>query len=263
MKTAAFYTLGCRTNQVDTESLCALLTRNGYKRVPPYTSAKLHIINTCSVTNRADSKGYQLIRKVIKADPEGFVVVIGCSAQYNADSIAGISGVDLVLGNVEKENILKYLSQNAGKNLVSNIKKAKSVHYGPGCGVPDKSRASLKIQDGCDNYCSYCIVPHVRGRSRSQAPGNILSEAQRFVALGYKELVLTGIHIGLYSHSGCDLYNLLKSILDLPGEFRLRLSSIHPDELSPGLMDIILNHPKSCNHLHISIQHSDTKILDN
>ncbi|MEW6040731.1 MAG: tRNA (N(6)-L-threonylcarbamoyladenosine(37)-C(2))-methylthiotransferase MtaB [Elusimicrobiota bacterium] len=260
-KTVALYTLGCRVNQYDTESLFTQLIGNGYSRVKSFSRADIHVINTCSVTKRADIKSRQLIRKVIRCDPWGRIVVIGCSVQHAPENFMNIKGVHLALGNVEKECLLKYLKRPYSGLHVSPIHMAKNVNYGSFCSFPEKCRANLKIQDGCDRFCSYCIIPFVRGASRSHNPYKIIDEAGRLISLGYREIVLTGIQIGQYSSSGWDLKKLLENLAGLSGEFRIRLSSVNPDDLNNEILDLILYHPKICRHLHISLQHGDNEVL--
>jgi threonylcarbamoyladenosine tRNA methylthiotransferase MtaB len=189
-------------------------------------------------------------------------VVIGCSVQNDPEALSSIKGVELVLGNIEKENLISHLTGSGGRASVSSIKKARLVHYGPCCGVPEKTRANLKVQDGCDQFCSYCIVPYVRGASRSEKPARVLSEAKRLVETGYRELVLTGIHIGQYKKDGIDFTRLLKKIVSLPGNFRVRISSINPDEMDGEFLGLVLSNPRICRHLHISMQHAYNPLLE-
>jgi len=249
----AFTTLGCKINQYETERMRHDLAQDGNTFVPFDAEADVYVINTCSVTAKADAQCRQLIKAAAKRNQQARVVVTGCYAETRPDEIKGIRGVSLVLGNEGKSNIATHLGTGKGT----------ANHRPPSVmAVQERTRAFLKIQDGCDNFCSYCIVPYARGRSRSADPGEVLREFNRLVQAGYTEIVLTGIHIGMYGTDlGADLNltKLISSLNDRRGDARLRLSSIEPHEVTEGIMQLIGK--GICRHLHIPLQSGDDAIL--
>ena len=249
----AFTTLGCKINQYETERMRHDLAQDGNTFVPFDAEADVYVINTCSVTAKADAQCRQLIKAAAKRNQQARVVVTGCYAETRPDEIKGIPGVSLVLGNEGKSNIATHLGTGKGT----------ANHRPPSVmAVQERTRAFLKIQDGCDNFCSYCIVPYARGRSRSADPGEVLREFNRLVQAGYTEIVLTGIHIGMYGTDlGADLNltKLISSLNDRRGDARLRLSSIEPHEVTEGIMQLIGK--GICRHLHIPLQSGDDAIL--
>jgi threonylcarbamoyladenosine tRNA methylthiotransferase MtaB len=258
--TIAVYTLGCRTNQFDSESIFAQFKKYGYLRVPEYSEADIHLVNTCTVTNKGNQKGRQLIRKLVRSNI-GKVVVTGCSAQEDAQAIADL-GVDLVVDNANKKNLYRHLEQLHQRIVSSPIRRIKSLEQTPIEQFGSKARAHLKIQDGCNQYCTYCIIPQVRGRSRSLKPEQLLSQLQKLINHGYKEIVLTGIHVGHYQYGDMRFSDILGRILEEPGEFRVRLSAIEPREVNSRVMDLFTRHPqKLCRHLHVAIQSASDSVL--
>lgn len=276
MRSVAFHTLGCKVNQYDTQAMREVLTKD-YRIVSSKEGADIYIINTCTVTNRADQKSRQKIRNIIRENPEALVAVIGCYAQRFPQKIAEIQGVDLILGNGEKIEITSFL--NGGEKnsrpeiFVKNIDSysrydtlSVSKHH-------LHTRAFVKIQDGCQNYCSYCIIPYVRGKERSRPLENILEEIKGLVRNGFKEIVLTGIRLGSWGQdlNGRALHHtvqgrvalavLLERVSGIEGLKRIRLSSIEPRDLNEELIDRIAQLPKVCPHLHIPLQSGDNKIL--
>lgn len=268
-KKAALYTLGCKLNQFETMFMQEQLETSGYMIVPFKDKADVYVINTCTVTNKADYHSRMKIRQAIEINPEAFIVAAGCSVQIDPLKLAKISGVDLLLGNTEKGDLIKYLvpmgKRRPPEIRVSNIsreKKFRSQFINHFCGY---TRAFLKIQEGCNQHCSYCIVPKARGRSRSADAEVIFKQAHTLIKSGYKELVLTGIHLGRY---GCDLEGEVSTLADLlegliagHKSIRLRLSSIEPTEFTPALKKLVTQSSHICAHLHIPLQSGDNCLL--
>jgi threonylcarbamoyladenosine tRNA methylthiotransferase MtaB len=265
-KRASLHTLGCRLNQSETNILAEKLTEAGYELVPFGDSADLAIINTCTVTHEADAKSRKLVRQFIRANPEAYTAVIGCYAQMGAKALAEIEGVDLIIGNQEKLNVLDYVA--AGKNDAALIVRDRierddfEIEFS-GVGVPLHRRANLKIQDGCDFMCSFCVIPFARGRARSRALDNLLEEARSLVARGAKELVLTGVNIGTYAWEGKSVLEVIAALNDLEGVARLRISSIEPttipDELFAWMADPA---HKLVPYLHVPLQAGSDQVLE-
>ena len=267
MRSVAFHTLGCKVNQYDTQAMIEALVKD-CRIVSNKERADIYIINTCTVTNRADQKSRQQIRNAIRKNPEAFIAVTGCYAQRFPQKIAEIQGVDLILGNREKNGIASFI--NGGEKnpepeiFVENIDSysrydtlSVSKHH-------SHTRAFVKIQDGCQNYCSYCIIPYVRGKQRSRPLKDTLEEIRELVRNGYKEIVLTGIRLGSWRedlNGGVALTTLLEKVAEIEDLKRVRLSSIEPEDLDEDLIDRIAQIPKVCPHLHIPLQSGDDKIL--
>jgi threonylcarbamoyladenosine tRNA methylthiotransferase MtaB len=263
---AAIFTLGCRTNQYDEVIIARNLMDAGFVIVPPDQTADLYVINTCTVTQRADADSRKAARKALKLNPDAFVAVVGCLSQRSSDMIKLIDGVDLILGNKEKYNLSTHLPNPLKKNISPRVITSEpetEKSFGSTVSVPlSRSRALLKIQDGCDQYCSYCIVPYVRGKPRSLPRYEVLNRIAELVADGYREVVLTGIHLGIWGKdTGESLADLIRTLDGLDGEFRIRLSSIEPMELTDELVDLVMSSPRICRHLHIPIQSASNKVL--
>lgn len=262
------YTLGCKVNIFESESVSSTLDKNGYIRVDNNEIADLYIINTCTVTNKSDSKSRKVIRSAIKKNPDAIVVVMGCYAQLAKDEISEIDGVDIILGNDDKSKVYEIVEQYKKDNkqvvMVSDIMKSKVMSDLATDTFYENTRAFLKIQDGCNNFCSFCIIPYARGLMRSKPKEQVLKEVSELVNNGYLEIVLTGIHTGGYG-SDLDNYNitdLVKDILDVPGLLRLRISSIEMNQIDDELINIINSNPKFAKHLHIPIQSGSTSVLE-
>jgi len=270
VKTVAFHTLGCKVNQVETEQIKEDFIKRGYSVVDFNDVADVYIINTCTVTHVSDRKSRAMVRRAIRKNPRAIIAAIGCMAQINAKQLADIKGVDLVVGNSDKEKIADII-----ENLAMKKNQEARVITGP-IRVEDKlkpvifsrqhqrTRAFIKIQDGCQSFCSYCIVPYTRGPVRSKLPESVIKEIKQLLSIGYREIVLTGIHTGLYGSdlNGWDLAKLLRVILDqVEGDYRIRLSSIEPLEMSEQLVDIIALEQRLCRHFHISLQSGSDKVL--
>ncbi|MBR1698123.1 MAG: tRNA (N(6)-L-threonylcarbamoyladenosine(37)-C(2))-methylthiotransferase MtaB [Anaerovibrio sp.] len=230
--------------------------------------ADVYVINTCSVTSFGDKKSRQLIRRVQRLNPKAIIAVTGCYSQAAPDEVKAIEGVRVVLGTSDRANIVNYVEQAMAEDgiidRVDDIMKARDFEEIPLYEMPARTRAFLKIQEGCTNFCSYCIIPYTRGPLRSRKLESIRSEAQKLLDHGFKEIVLTGIHLGAYGKDfkdGTSLYDAAKTVLELPGLRRLRLSSLESIELSKELLDLIKNHPKFSHHLHLPLQAGSDEVL--
>ncbi len=267
-KTIAFATLGCKLNQADTQEMETLLASRGYRAVPFEETAQVYVINTCTVTARADFSDRQMIRRAIARNPDALIVVTGCLAQTNPAAVARIPGVDLIVGNQEKYDLARLLGSltKSAKPLVrvGEIQTAAGLPVAPVTHLRGRSRAFVKIQDGCQHRCAFCIVPFARGGSRSQQPDVVVDLASRLVENGYGELVLTGVDMG---HYGWDLVPrttlaaLIRRLVNLPGLRRLRLSSILPPYFSAELIEVIAGSPMISPHLHIPLQSGSDRVL--
>ena len=261
----ALHTLGCRLNQSETNILTQKFQRDGYEVVPFTEAADVGVINTCTVTNEADAKSRKMVRAFIRRNPEAYVAVIGCYAQMDPETLREIEGVDLVVGNQEKLNILDYV--NAGKNdqpLVVRdqiLNDSFSINFETL--TQNTRRANLKVQDGCDFMCSFCVIPFARGRARSRDLDNLLEEAQALVTGGAKEIVLTGVNIGTYEEQEFRLGEVVDRLNTIDGLLRIRISSIEPTTIQESLLDR-MNSPDHAlvPHLHIPLQSGSNKILE-
>jgi threonylcarbamoyladenosine tRNA methylthiotransferase MtaB len=268
MTTIAITTLGCKVNQFESEALMASIEEKGYTLVPFGEKADITIINTCTVTHRADFQARQLIRRAYRSHPDSLIVVTGCYAQVEAEKVAGIEGVSYVLGNVEKDRLGELLPRlqegEAPRIRVADIQEERSFCDNPLYSFHYHTRAFLKIQDGCDSRCSYCIVPRARGPSRSLQPEKVLKHLRALKERGFKEVVLTGIHISTYGRDLDPPFPLERLIEEAENEGtpdRIRLSSLEPVDFSPGLISLLSESGKVCPHLHIPVQSGDDEIL--
>ena len=265
--TVALATLGCRLNQVESQEIGALLERRGFRIVDPGAHAQVYVVNTCTVTGRADLSDRQIIRRIARENPEAYLVVTGCLAQTDPEA-AAIAGVDLVVGNQEKyrlPELLGSLTKRARPAVaVADITGARDVPIAPFARVAGRSRAFVKIQDGCQHRCAFCIVPAARGRSRSQEPKVVLDQVRALAAAGYLDVTLTGVDIG---HYGWDLYpratlaSLLRELAGVEGLRWLRLSSVLPSYFTPALVDAVTTLPVMAPHLHLPLQSGSDRIL--
>lgn len=260
-------TLGCKVNQYESAALAEDLQQKGCELVPFKCFADVYIINTCTITGISDFQSRQLIRRAHRVNPQAKIIVTGCYAQVAAADIAKIEGVALVVGNDRKNTIPELLlGSNAG---TENIPGADIFRQKEFCSMPlsrftNRSRAYLKIQDGCDSFCSYCIVPFARGRSRSMSEREVLFAVNNLSEHGYSEIVLTGIHLGAYGHDHnppSNLASALGRIIDQAGNARIRLSSIEPREITDDLLQLFNKKDIVCPHLHIPLQSGDDRIL--
>lgn len=260
MKKAAFYTLGCKVNQYETEALSGLFKKAGYMVVDFNEAADIYVINTCTVTGMSARKSRQAIRRAKSINPAAIVVVAGCYAQTASEEIAAIPGVDLVIGTNERGRIIEYVRRiEAGEgrlNAVGSIMDVKTFEELKVDTYTEHTRAFLKIQEGCSQYCAYCIIPYARGPIRSRAPENVTEEVERLAAGGYKEIVLTGIHLASYGKDlkNTSLLDIIRKIHEIPGIERIRLGSIEPTTVTAEFVDAVREMGKLCPHYHISLQ---------
>ena len=268
MKTVAIATLGCKINQFESEVLTESIEKEGYRIVPFGEKADITIINTCTVTHRADFQSRQMVRRAHRSSSDTLLIVTGCYAQVDPEKLSKIEGVKYLLGNQEKTRIPSFLSLMERGELpkiqVDDIRKEVLFADTPLHSFHHHTRAFLKVQDGCDARCSYCIVPNARGRSRSLAPERVLDHLKELKQKGYKEAVLTGIHLGAYGFDlgpAVSLEDLLGRVEKEETPSRIRLSSIEPRDFSPGLIALLSRSRKICPHLHIPIQSGDDEIL--
>jgi len=265
-RTAALATLGCKTNQFESAAMRERLEQAGYRIVPFEAGADLVVVNTCTVTAATDAQSRNLVRRARRMNPSCRVVVTGCYAQIDPGALAELPGVSVVIGNEEKRDLLDYLDRGRMERVleVGDIRRAEGACVPPLSSFADRSRAFVQIQNGCDAYCSYCIIPHARGPSRSVPVEQVLKQVENLAARGFPEIVLTGIHIGGYG-SDLDprqsLTGLLGRLEQLDGLRRLRLGSVEPTEIDPGLVDWLESSPVACPHLHIPLQSGDDHVL--
>ena len=264
MSTVAFHTFGCKLNFSETSTISRMFKENGYQRTTITNNPDKVIINTCSVTENADKRCRDLIKKIKKQSPSTKITIVGCYAQLKAESIIGIDGVDKVLGAKEKFDIKNYLDNYNGYKK-SNIKEVNEFHTT--FSVDDRTRSFLKIQDGCNYGCSFCTIPMARGRSRSSSNQEVLNNINSLIKRGSKEIILSGINIGDYGiikgKRKFTFYSLIKEINQIKTNVRFRISSIEPNLLSDEIIDLVYNSDKFVNHFHIPLQSGNNKILKN
>lgn len=264
MSRVSFHTLGCKLNYAETSTIARDFKAQGYKTVPFETAADVTVINTCTVTEQAEAKCRNAIRRALRANPDTFVIVTGCYAQLRPEEIAQIPGVDVVLGAQEKFQIFSLLKafekQPQTQVAVSCIDDV--VAFGPSYSSGERTRAFLKVQDGCDYTCSFCTIPQARGKSRSAPIPETLRSAREVIEKGYKEIVLSGINIGLYGQEhGTDLLALLYELDQLEGVERFRISSIEPNLLTDDILRFVAESNKFQPHFHIPLQSGDNEVL--
>lgn len=262
MKTVAFITLGCKVNQYETNAMTQKFIEKGYKAVEHSEKADIYIINTCTVTNMSDRKSRQMLRRVKELNQKSIVVACGCYAQIAKNELQKIEEIDLILGNNEKNNIVKYVEEYKEKQqkqieIEDVMQKREFVDFG-NVTYTEKTRAVIKVQDGCDRFCSYCIIPYARGRVRSRKPESILSEIKKIAEEGIKEVVVTGIHVASYgkdfNEKKYKLIDLLEEINEIDGIERIRLGSIEPLLIDEEFMERLIKLKKVCHHFHLSLQ---------
>lgn len=268
MPTVAFHTLGCKVNHYETESIWQLFEKDGYERKEFETAADVYVINTCTVTNTGDKKSRQVIRRAIRQNPNAVICVTGCYAQTSPAEVMAIPGVDIVVGTQDREKMLGYIEEYKAErepiNGVSNIMKARVYEELDVPAFTDRTRASLKIQEGCNNFCTFCIIPWARGLLRSRKPESVLAQAQQLVDAGYKEIVLTGIHTAGYGEDMKE-YNFAQLLRDLEhkvtGIKRLRISSIEASQVTDEVIEVIDQSTIIARHLHIPLQSGSDTVL--
>lgn len=268
MPTIAFYTLGCKVNNYETEAISELFSNAGYKRVDFNEIADVYVINTCTVTNTGDKKSRQIIRRAIRKNPEAIICVTGCYAQTKPNEISKIEGVDIIIGTNGREKIVelvnKFKKSREPITYVKDLFRDVSFENIPVINYESRTRANLKIQEGCQNFCTYCIIPFARGKMRSKDKDSVIRETQNLVNHGHKEVILTGIHTGGY---GVDFenYGLADLILDIEKEVkgieRLRISSIEISQIDKKMLDVMKNSKILANHLHVPLQSGSDTVL--
>ena len=272
-KKVALHTLGCKLNFSETSAIGNQFLKNGFDIIDFGESnsasneyADIYVFNTCTVTENAEKECRQLVRRALRKNPEAFVIVTGCYAQLRPQEITAIDGVDAVLGSNEKFNVFSIINNFEKRNLaciyVSSIEESNEFGYAHSTDADSRTRAYFKIQDGCDYKCSFCTIPLARGKSRSMNPDEIILEFKELLRKGYKEIILTGVNVGDYGKNyDTNLFALLKKMTKIPGDFRIRISSIEPNLLSDDIINLTSDSEKLCNHFHIPLQSASKKIL--
>lgn len=274
-RSVAFYTLGCKLNFSETSSLGKLFEKQGYLEVPFQHGADIYVINTCSVTDFADRKCRQIVRRALRLRPEAFVVVVGCYAQLKPEEIANIPGVDLVLGAAEKFRILDFieeLTKAPGKGMVAAGEIRQVNDFVNAFSFGDRTRSFLKVQDGCDYKCTFCTIPLARGRSRSDTVSNVVANAQEIAAMGIKEIVLTGVNIGDFGNGTAVIegekpkkqalfIDLIKALDEVEGIERFRISSIEPNLCTDEIIEFVAQSKRFVPHFHMPLQSGNDKQL--
>lgn len=265
---AAFATLGCKVNQYETESMEGLFKTHGYELVSFSEEADVYVINTCSVTQLGEKKSRQLIRRAHRMNPAAVVAVTGCYAQAEAETIRAMEGVGVVIGTRERGRIVELVEEamtsGQTQDVVGNIMEADTFEDIPLTEWPLRTRAFLKIQEGCTNFCTYCIIPYTRGPLRSRPVDSIREEARRLAEGGFHEIVLTGIHLGAYGRDltdDIDLADAAQAVLDAGGIKRLRIGSLESIEVSPKLLALLKEDGRICHHLHLPLQAGHDVVL--
>jgi len=263
-KKVAYHTLGCKLNFAETSAIGKQLSDEGFVKAKPGEQADVCIINTCSVTDTADHKCRQAINRLNRLHPNSIMVVTGCYAQLKPDEIANIEGVDLVLGANEKYSILDYLNKRDDTKTgeIHRAEIAKVKEFKPSCSRDDRTRFFLKVQDGCDYFCTYCTIPFARGRSRNATIAETLDMAKQAIAEGAKEIVLSGVNTGDFGRStGENFFDLVKALDALPDEIRFRISSIEPNLLTDELIEFVSKSRHFMPHFHIPLQSGSNEVL--
>lgn len=270
MAKIAFYTLGCKVNQADTASMENLFLRSGHQLVSFDGEADVYIINTCVVTNTGQRKSRQTIHRAIRKNPNALIVVTGCYPQTAAEEVKAIAGVDMIIGNQDRAQIVQLVEERLAHrqtdtlDAVHKLTASTAFEEMAAGDITDKTRAFLKIQEGCNQFCTYCIIPYARGPLRSRSLESIRTETQRLISAGFKEIVLIGIHLGCYGKENPDgptLYDAVKTVLDVPGVQRLRLGSLESVEVEPRLLTLMQEDARFCRHLHLPLQSGCNKVL--
>lgn len=264
-KIAAYYTLGCKLNFAETSTIGKALAKQGVRKARPGEKADICVVNTCSVTELADKKCRQAIRRIGKQHPDAFIVVTGCYAQLKPEEVSHIEGVDLVLGAEQKLDILAYLDDLKKKETGGAViaSPSKDIHtFSPSCSADDRTRHFLKVQDGCDYFCSYCTIPFARGRSRNGTIASLVRQAEEVAAQGGKEIVLTGVNIGDFGKStGETFIDLIRALDEVEGIARYRISSIEPNLITDEAIDFVAASRRFAPHFHIPLQSGSNTVL--
>ncbi|MEO8232413.1 MAG: tRNA (N(6)-L-threonylcarbamoyladenosine(37)-C(2))-methylthiotransferase MtaB [Ignavibacteriota bacterium] len=265
-QTVALHTLGCKLNFSETSTIGNHFLQNGFSLVDMKDKADVYVFNTCSVTENAEKECRQLVRRVLRNNPQAYVIVTGCYAQLRADEIAAIDGVDAVLGSNEKFEIFSLIKDFNKKDLsciyVSPKDELNKFGLASSTDADSRTRAYFKIQDGCDYKCTFCTIPLARGKSRSMNPDLVIEDFKNLIKQGYKEIILTGVNVGDYGKSfELDFFSLLKKLIQVEGNFRIRISSIEPNLLTDEIINLTAKSEKLCNHFHIPLQSGSDTIL--
>ena len=257
MRKAALHNLGCKVNSYETDAMAQLLEKAGYEIVPFSEIADVYIVNTCSVTNMADRKSRQMLHKAKKQNPDAVVVATGCYVQTAVDKVKEDLAIDIIIGNNKKKEVVpilgEYFKENE-KDFVIDINNTSEYEDLEISTVTEHTRAHMKIQDGCNNFCSYCIIPYARGRIRSRKMDSIREEMVRLAEKGFKEIVLTGINLGCYSDGEKTLIDVIEMADEIEGIERVRLGSLDPEVITPDFVERIGKCRKICPHFHLSLQ---------
>ncbi len=253
-----FVHCGCKVNMYETNAMMQIFLNNGYEIVEFTDIANIYVVNTCTVTNMADKKSRQMLRKVKSINPNSILVAVGCYAQVAKDELSKIPEIDLILGVNEKKDILEHIEKYKQNNIeISDVLHKKEFAEFGSITYSEKTRAVIKVQDGCDRYCTYCIIPYARGRVRSRKPENVLNEIKDIAKKGIKEVVITGIHVASYGKDFKEEYkliDLLEEINNISGLDRIRLGSLEPTLITKEFVDRLIKLDKICNHFHLSLQ---------
>jgi len=258
MKKVAFCTLGCKVNQYETNAMMQQFIVNGYEVVDFESKADIYVVNTCTVTNMADKKSRQMLRRVKDVNPNAILIAVGCYVQVAKEELEKIPEIDLILGNNEKKDILKYIEElKESSQVISDVIHNQEFSEFGAVTYTEKTRAVIKVQDGCDRYCSYCIIPYARGRVRSRSPKNIVEEITQIAENGIKEVVITGIHLASYGKDFKEEYrliDLLEEVNKIEGIKRIRLGSLEPTLMNKEFIERLSSVKKVCDHFHLSLQ---------
>ena len=269
MSKIAFTTLGCKVNLYDSEAMAELFAEKGYEIADFDEVADIYVINTCTVTNFGDKKSRQMIRRARRRNPDSIIVATGCYAQVSPETVAGIDGINIVIGTKDRSKVVEivenYRAEQGVLNAVGDIKGEKEFERLKVSKLKDRTRAYIKIQEGCNRYCSYCIIPYARGPVRSRKPEDIMDEVKALARNGFKEVVLTGIHVASY---GIDLGNItladiIEMVHEVDGIERIRFSSMEPRAVSDEFIERMSKLPKVCEHYHLSLQSGSDTTLKN
>lgn len=266
MRKVAFHTLGCKVNQYETEAMEELFEKANYNIVSFSEVADIYIVNTCTVTNIADKKSRQMLSKAKKMNEDAIIVAVGCYAQIAEKKLKENNNIDIIIGNTKKNEVVSivenYINDSTLKNEIIDI--SDSIEYEELwiSKINEKTRVYIKIQDGCNRFCSYCIIPYTRGRVRSRLKESIIKEVQNVVNNGYKEIVLTGIHLASYKAPNYDLIDLIEDLNTINGLERIRLGSLEPNIITDEFVNRLKNTEKICPHFHLSLQSGSDSILN-
>ena len=270
-KKVSFITLGCKVNQYDSDAMRTLFVKNGYRQAGEDENADVYVVNTCSVTSIGDRKSRQMVRRIRRSHPEAIIAVAGCYAQLAPEVFEKMGDVDVIVGVHNRSHIVEYVEEAKKRtdrkplNETVDIMKVKTFeNMSVDVSGEVKTRAFVKVQEGCDNYCTFCIIPYARGKLKSRLQKDAVEEIKKLVSQGYREVVLTGIHLGNYGkdfHDGTSLATLVAELVKIPDLLRIRLGSVESVELSEELISIIKNEPKVCRHLHLPIQSGSDAVL--